>query len=193
MTDEPGTNDGGFKMWAMRQYWRLQQSQSLISMVFWVTTLTLLIYPLVEWRFLWTWNGIPGTYIGLALIGTIVVIVVFSIGFLYDQFFALWKEHRTITLERDPFATHLLTPFNAMMLGQMVTLMRNQYPDDEAIQHQCDWFESWIVTTTDLEVFRRTVKELDARLPIPVPEMSFFPEGVVEAARQATIDLENNS
>ena len=35
----------------MRQYWRLQQSQTLISMAFWCTTLTLLIWPYVSWRF----------------------------------------------------------------------------------------------------------------------------------------------
>ena len=33
------------KKWFMRQYWRLQQSQSLISMGFWCITLTLLIWP----------------------------------------------------------------------------------------------------------------------------------------------------
>ena len=35
----------------MRQYWRIQQSQTLISMGFWVTTLTLLTWPYVSWRF----------------------------------------------------------------------------------------------------------------------------------------------
>ena len=40
-----------FKKWFMRQYWRIQQSQTIISMAFWVTTLTLLIWPYVKWRF----------------------------------------------------------------------------------------------------------------------------------------------
>ena len=35
----------------MRQYWRLQQSQAVISMAFWTTTLTLIIWPYVSWRF----------------------------------------------------------------------------------------------------------------------------------------------
>ena len=39
------------RKWLMRQYWRLQQSQTLISMGFWCTTLTLLIWPYVRWRF----------------------------------------------------------------------------------------------------------------------------------------------
>ena len=39
------------KKTVMRQYWRVQQSQTLISMAFWVTTLTLLTWPYVKWRF----------------------------------------------------------------------------------------------------------------------------------------------
>ncbi|MBU03939.1 MAG: hypothetical protein CMA58_03040, partial [Euryarchaeota archaeon] len=51
----------------MRQYWRIQQSQTLISMFFWITTLTLLMWPYVSWRFEAKTDiiGISTTYWGL--------------------------------------------------------------------------------------------------------------------------------
>ena len=54
----------------MRQYWRIQQSQTLISMGFWITTLTLLIWPNVRWRVESETEmlGISMTYWGLSLI-----------------------------------------------------------------------------------------------------------------------------
>jgi hypothetical protein len=78
------------KKWFMRQYWRLQQSQTLISMVFWCTTLTLLIWPYVSWRFDSGQEilGIAMTYWGLGSIATGVLITVLSIGYIYDQFLA---------------------------------------------------------------------------------------------------------
>ena len=53
VTEQESGSSGGspFKKWFMRQYWRVQQSQTIISMAFWVTTLTLLIWPYLRWRF----------------------------------------------------------------------------------------------------------------------------------------------
>ena len=84
----------------MRQYWRLQQSQTVISMVFWTTTLTLLIWPYVKWRFEKECNsrlcfsneilGIPSTYVGLMSIGVLVLLTVLLIGYIYDVGLGLW-------------------------------------------------------------------------------------------------------
>ena len=73
-----------FKKWFMRQYWRIQQSQTIISMAFWVTTLTLLIWPYVKWRFEdgVTFAGISITYWGLLGIGASVMLVVLLVGLI---------------------------------------------------------------------------------------------------------------
>ena len=42
--------DSPSKKWLMRQFWRIQQSQTVISLLFWATTLTLLIYARIEHR-----------------------------------------------------------------------------------------------------------------------------------------------
>ena len=177
----------GLKKWFMRQYWRLQQSQAIISMVFWTSTSTLLIWPYIRWRFDPTESilGISSTYWGLSSVAFFVLIFVLFVGWSYDQFFALWKEHQTVMLERNPFATYLLTPRDAIIMGHLSAILRVQYSEDEKIQAQCDWIDKWISTTPELEVFQRMVTELDMRFDEPVPEFTFLPDGAVEAARKA--------
>ena len=94
----------------MRQYWRVQQSQTLISMTFWVTTLTLLTWPYVSWRFDGDSPtlGISSTYWGLFSIGLFVVFCVMMIGWLYDVIFSLWRDHMTVIQERNPYSTYML-------------------------------------------------------------------------------------
>ena len=113
-----------------------------------------------------------------------VIFVVLMIGFIYDQTLTLWKEHQNVIIERNPFATYLLTPRDAMILGHLSSLLRAQHPDDPQIAKQCDWMDDWVSTTPDLEVFRRMVTELDAKLDTPVPEFGFLPDGAVAAARK---------
>ena len=48
------TEDGSpslFRKWVMRQYWRMQQSQAVVGLLLWGTTITLLVWPYVRWRF----------------------------------------------------------------------------------------------------------------------------------------------
>ena len=78
----------------MRQYWRIQQSQALISLGFWTATITLLVWPYVSWRFedSETLLGIPMTYLGLIGIASAVLSLVLLVGFLYDVTFGLWRD-----------------------------------------------------------------------------------------------------
>ena len=114
------------KKTAMRQYWRIQQSQTLISMAFWCTTLTLLIWPLVSWRFeeMDTIMGIPSTYLGLLGIFATVLAIVLSIGWMYDVSFGLWREHLTVVQERNPFTTYKLNAPFGIILSQTNTILR---------------------------------------------------------------------
>ena len=118
----------------MRQYWRIQQSQTLISMAFWCTTLTLLIWPLVSWRFeeMDTIMGIPSTYLGLLGIFATVLAIVLSIGWMYDVSFGLWREHLTVVQERNPFTTYKLNAPFGIILSQTNTILRKVSEDDEA-------------------------------------------------------------
>ncbi len=169
----------------MRQYWRLQQSQTLISMAFWVTTLTLLIWPYVSWRFRGenTFLGISTTYYGLASIGALVVFFVFLIGFIYDRFLGLWKEQRTVDTERNPFGTYALIPANVFVIGHLNEILRRQAADDVRIQDTCAWVDSWLQWCGEQEIWVRSQKFWDENLPSPVPDLHFFPSGLVDASR----------
>jgi len=189
------------KKWFMRQYWRLQQSQTLISMVFWCTTLTLLIWPYVRWRFTDDCSnamcfrdstlGISATYWGLASIAVFVIVIVLTIGYVYDQFLALWKEQRTVDTERNPFGTYALIPANIIMLGQINQLLRRQAPDDEDIQRTCAWVDDWLGWCSGQEIWARSQKVWDVELAQPVPPLVFLPDGVVERARGMADKIED--
>ena len=135
------------KKWVMRQYWRVQQSQAFISLGFWGTTLTLLIWPYVEWRFTSgcdavgcfssTILGVPTTYFGLAFIFIVVMLGVLVVGIIYDTFLGLWVEFRSVDMERNPYATYALTP-NWMMTTALMAETLKKISDDEEIVDHCD-------------------------------------------------------
>jgi hypothetical protein len=163
-----------FKKWFMRQYWRVQQSQTIISMGFWCTTLTLLIWPYVQWRFdaNSTFLTIPTTYWGLISIGGSVLILVLLIGQVYDVTFGLWREHLTIIGERNPFQTYQMSPNFAILHLQTNILLRKIAGDDEEIARHCDFVDRWLRWNIDTEIFARTmaawqniVKDEDPFLP----------------------------
>ena len=143
----------------MRQYWRIQQSQTLISMGFWVTTLTLLVWPLVNWRFkeIDAIMGISPTYFGLIGIGTTILTLVLLIGWLYDVSFGLWREHLTVVQERNPFTTYKLNAPFGMILSQTNTILRKMAEDDEDIIRHCDFVDRWLEWNSEQEIWARSL------------------------------------
>jgi len=182
------------KKWGMRQFWRAQQSQTIISMLFWATTLTLLVFDRLEasnpqWgREDAVTMGVPTAYAVMGSLFFGVILFVLVIGWVYDNILSLWKQHQTVTIERNPFATYLLHPPMLILLGMVTTNLQRSFPDDEEIQAQCAWMQRWMATMTKLEVFGRTVKSLDARLGEPMPEMMFLPKDSVKEAREMGLD-----
>ena len=147
------------KKWFMRQYWRIQQSQTLISMGFWTTTLTLLIWPYVRWRpvFSGTFLGISTTYWGLFGIGASVLLTVLLIGRVYDATLGLWREHLTVVQERNPFTTYKLNPPFGILLAQTNAILRRMEPEDEEIQRHCDFVDRWLEWNSQEEIWARTM------------------------------------
>ena len=143
-----------FKKWFMRQYWRVQQSQTIISMAFWVTTLTLLIWPYLRWRFEndSTFAGISTTYFGLLGIGATVIILVLLVGVVYDVTFGLWREHATIIGERNPFQTYQISPNFAIILLQTNLILSKLGEDDEDIKRHCEFVDRWFRWNVDTEI-----------------------------------------
>ena len=128
-------------------------------MAFWVTTLTLLIWPYLRWRFEndSTIAGISTTYLGLIGIGVSVIVLVLLIGVIYDVTFGLWREHMTIIAERNPFTTYQLTPSFSIILMQTNILLRKIAADDEEAIRHCDFVDRWLKWNLDSEIFARTM------------------------------------
>ena len=147
----------------MRQYWRIQQSQTLISMGFWVTTLTLLTWPYVSWRFDSGTElaGLPMTYWGLAGIATGVLSAVLAIGSAYDVSRGLWREHLTVVQERNPFTTYKLNAPFGVILSQTNAILRRMDPEDEEVQRHCDFVDRWLEWNSQQEIWARTVSSLE--------------------------------
>jgi len=168
----------------MRQYWRIQQSQAVVSMAFWTTTLTLIIWPYVKWRFDDSCNGslcfsdeilgISSTYFGLMIIGIIVLLTVFLIGYVYDVGFGLWKEHLTISTERNPFGVYLISPPTGLILAQTNLLLKHLVPEDEDVQRHVAFVERWLEWNADEEIWARAMDAWKNNMGDDDPYMPFL-------------------
>ena len=143
----------------MRQYWRIQQSQTLVSMGFWITTLTLLMWPYVSWRFESETDmlAVPMTYWGLGAIAFSVLLIVLIIGWVYDVFLGLWREHLTVVQERNPFTTYKINAPFGMLLAQTNTILRKLSEEDEDIMRHCNFVDRWLEWNSEQEIWARTM------------------------------------
>ena len=147
------------KKWAMRQYWRIQQSQAMISLGFWTATITLLVWPYVSWRFNsdQTLLSIPMTYIGLISIAALVLGIVLIVGFSYDVTFGLWRDHITVNQERNPFTTYKLNPTWGIVIAQTNEILRRVVPEDEEIQRYCKFVDRMLDWNSREEIWARAM------------------------------------
>lgn len=160
---DDGVSSGFFRKWMMRQYWRMQQSQAVVSLLLWGTTITLLLWPYVSWRFdaEFTLMGIPLTYFGLASIFCGVMFGVLLVGFLYDNVFSLWTEWRSVDMERNPYVTYAQTPNWTMLTALQAENLKRNAVDDEELVNQMDWILNWCADHTKGEMWARAVQRWD--------------------------------
>ena len=147
------------KKWAMRQYWRIQQSQAMISLGFWTATITLLVWPYVSWRFHSdeALLFIPMTYVGLISIAVLVLGIVLIAGFLYDVTFGLWRDHITVNQERNPFSTYKLNPTWGIVIAQTNEILRRIAPEDEEVQRYCKFVDRMLDWNSKEEIWARAM------------------------------------
>lgn len=194
---ENGDSGSFFKKWAMRQYWRMQQSQAVVSLLLWGTTITLLVWPLIEWRFSVDCSrgpcfpselfGVSSTYFALAAIFFTVMFSVLTIGFLYDQVFSLWTEYSSVAMERNPYATYALAPIWLMTVALQAEVLKRTASDDEAMVKQADWFLKWCEDNTEGEMFARAVQRWDKDLG-ETPTFWFTSDEAMQRARETSFE-----
>lgn len=128
------------------------------------------------------------TYWGLASIAFGVLVFVLSIGYVYDQFLALWKEQRTVDTERNPFGTYALIPPNVVIIGLLNRILRDNSNDDESVIETCDWVDEWLAWCSSQEIWARSQKFWDTEFPSKVPDLFFLPDDAIENARKVKLD-----
>ena len=188
------------KKWVMRQYWRMQQSQSIISMGLLGSSLTLLLWPYVSWRFSSSCDeglcfsnsvlGIPATYFGLIGIFVSLVLIVLCIGYLYDRVFSLWTAQRSVDFERNPFWTYALSPMFMMNMAMTAENLKRSSPDDEELQSEMDWILEYCKANADSEIWARTVQHWDKHIS-ETPTFWFLDEEIMSKARSQKIEDED--
>ena len=188
------------KKWGMRQYWRMQQSQSIISMGLLGSSLTLLLWPYVSWRFSSSCDeglcfsnsvlGIPATYFGLIGIFVSLVLIVLCIGYFYDRVFSLWTAQRSVDFERNPFWTYALSPMFMMNMAMTAENLKRNIPDDEQLQNEMDWILEYCKANADSEIWARTVQHWDKHIS-ETPTFWFLDEEIMSKARSQKIEDED--
>lgn len=196
----PSSQISPVKKWVMRQYWRMQQSQSIISLGLLGSTLTLLLWPMLEWRFSDkcdtgfcfsnSFLGIPATYFGLLGIFSTLVLIVLSIGYLYDRVFSLWTAQRSVDFERNPYWTYALSPMFMMNMAMTAENLKRNSPDDPEMQKQMDWILKYCSDNADTEMWARTVQNWDKHVS-KTPTFWFLEEEVMAKARSQKVEDEN--
>ena len=173
--------------WGMKQFWRVQQSQVIISSIFWATTLTLLIYERTYHRLtdVDPILGVKADYWFMAGLYFGVFVFVFFIGWVYDAVLSLWKEQKSVEIERHPYNTYLLNMWALHCNGMLNEIRKKLGIDDEQTNRDIEFMENWLGYMTETEVFRRMVVELDKRLDGGVPELGYLPHGSVEKSRNS--------
>ena len=100
----------------MKLMWRLQAIGALYSVVMLTITLTLVVYPYVNWRFFDVFDSIGldfGTQSDIVITAIIFVVIVsaaLTFGFVYDRILKLWKTSNQVAMERNPYAKNLMNP-----------------------------------------------------------------------------------
>ncbi len=127
----------------MKQVWRIQQIGALYSVIMLTVTITLVVFPFIEWRFIWAFDkiGIPTTWdlLMVIIIFSVILMGALTAGYIYDGYLKLWKTQNEVAVERNPYAKNLMSPKEWINWQfYFIPMLRSQGRDDEA-----DFMEKW--------------------------------------------------
>ena len=134
--------------------------------------------------------GISPTYLGLLGIFGGVVVIVLSIGGMYDVTFGLWREHLTVVQERNPFTTYKLNAPFGIILAQTNTILRKLSEDDEEVQRHCDFVDRWLEWNSEQEIWQRTMNSWKTIVGDDDPFMQHLSENARDSLETASDELQ---
>ena len=134
--------------------------------------------------------GISPTYLGLLAIFGGVVVIVLSIGWMYDVTVGLWRELLTVVQERNPFTTYKLNAPFGIILAQTNTILRKMSEDDEEVQRHCDFVDRWLEWNSEQEIWQRTMNSWKTIVGDDDPFMQHLSENARDTLEKASDELQ---
>ncbi len=130
----------------MTYIWRIQQSQMLISILFWSLTLTGVFYqyiaPLFDHYLGISQQNVLG---GMLLLFFLVLFGVVVIGVAYDRVFRLWQESSVVAVERNPYSRFLLMPKEILLWKRcQLRILKEVAKDDPETMKDIEFMDKWM-------------------------------------------------
>jgi len=143
------------KKFLMRQMYRLQQTQAIISIVFWSLALTGIFYERANF-YLHKYLGLDEdenkqVITKMAVLFAIVVIGVLAFGFLYDAIFRMWEHTNVVMQERNPYTIYKFNSYQVNMTRHLWIPTLKAANTDGRYDRDIEFMERWLekVLNTD--------------------------------------------
>lgn len=146
-----------FKKRVMKTFWRVQQAQMIISVVFWSMTLSGIFYPYFIAKFPDWGGGIQNTFFGLILLFLVVLGGIFLFGFLYDKF-KFWKEQQFVMIERNPYTSWKLNPVQTMWAEMWIETARAIPDKTPELEAKIAFYEAWIARLEEIDPWTKEMR-----------------------------------
>jgi len=97
--------------------WRMQESQTIISVLFYSLSLTGIYFDRISWRF--EDLGIESTTLITLILTSITFVFILFLGFGYDKLLGLWKHKNVVMMKKNVFLSTHLTPKERVFFSEM--------------------------------------------------------------------------
>ena len=175
----------GIKKRFMMYVWRMQQIGSLYSVFMLTLTLTLVLYPLVDWRFdaLFQWLGMPTdwSFLTVGILFVLILNCALLFGFVYDRVFKLWVDQTTVAIERNPYTKNLMNPKEILNWQYFfVPMLRSSGNHCEA-DFMDKWNQRCLAENPMLRTEVKRILRWVEKYEMPSSENRFLPVNIDEA------------
>ncbi len=140
------TSKGKFKKFIMLHVWRIQQGQGVLALLFVSFSLTGIFFPYIKPFFIDI--GLVGPIVGLAVLFCIIFLLLFSLGLAYDTRLELWRPRNEVLMERNPYTTYKLLPWEVSVNRELwlpMTKALDDYFKSESSSRANDIITKWCV------------------------------------------------
>ncbi len=154
-----------FKKVVMKYFWRVQQAQMIISMVFWSLTITGIFYPYVREKFNNFGIGQENVFLGMMVMFAIVIAAIILFGIIYDRL-KFWKEQQLVIVERNPYASWKLNPLHSMWVELWLEMAKSIEKKSPELEEKIKLYEAWISRCREIDPWAAEMKTLIRRFAL---------------------------